>query len=68
MGETVGETKRNGVGGGAETWLPEPRSLPVLTARAQPCLLVLGCLHGVLGSHLRCTEVPGDLATEGRGC
>lgn len=66
MGETVGETKGSNVGGGAETWLSKPTALPVLTARAQPRLLVLGRLHGILGSHLSGTQVPGDLMTEGR--
>lgn len=64
----MGETKGSGVGGGAETWLPKPTSLLVLTARAQPRLLVLGCLHGVLGSHLSCTQIPRDLVTEGKSC
>lgn len=71
MGETVGEIQqRSGAGECRKVWLAQghPAILPPgLTARAQPSFLVLGGLHCILGSHLSCAQVPGDLGTEGKG-
>lgn len=46
---------------------PSPPHVPTsgLTAWAQPCLLVLGSFHCILGRHLSCTQVPRDLGVEG---
>lgn len=68
MGETVGETKARGEAGAQRAWPASPPQPGLgLTARAQPGLLALGSLHCILGGHLSCTQVPGNLGREERG-
>lgn len=71
MGETVGKTKgRSRAGEWRKAWggpWPPHILAPELTPRAQPSFLVLGGLDCILGSHLSCAQVPGDLGIEGRG-